>query len=161
MAPTTRSNLVIATTFVAAFILVSIPSPDWADQFRPDWVSLVLIYWCLATPQRVGVGTGWTVGLMLDVLYGSLLGQQALAKTIIAFLTIKLHLRVRMFPPWQQALFIFILLIIDHLVVMWIKGMTEQPPEVLSRWTPIVVGMVVWPWVFMFLRKVRRTKHVR
>ncbi|MDH5649492.1 MAG: rod shape-determining protein MreD [Gammaproteobacteria bacterium] len=160
MAPSTRNKLVITASFIAAFILISIPGPKWADQFRPDWVSLVLIYWCLAIPQRVGVGVGWTVGLMLDVLYGSLLGQHALAKTIIAFLTLKLYLRVRMFPPWQQAFFVFLLLAINQLIILWIKGIIGQPTETLTRWTSIIVGMVVWPWLFVILRKVRRHYHV-
>ena len=156
----TRSNLTIAATFAVAFILVSIPSPDWAEQFRPDWVSLVLIYWCLATPHRVGVGVGWTVGLLLDVLYGSLLGQQALAKCLIAFLTLKLHLRVRMFPPWQQAMIILLLLLINQLIILWVKGIIGHPTGSLSSWTPNIVGMVIWPVVFTLLRKIRRSSQV-
>ena len=156
----TRSNLTIFTTFVVAFILVSLPSPDWAEQFRPDWISLVLIYWCLATPNRVGVGVGWTAGLLLDVLYGSLLGQQALAKSLIAFLTLKLHLRVRMFPPWQQAMIILLLLVINHLIVLWAKGIAGHPTGNLSSWTPSIVGMAIWPVVFTMLRKVRRYSQV-
>ncbi len=155
-----RSRLVIGATFLVALILAIIPGPDWAEPFRPDWVGLVLIYWCMATPQRVGVGVGWTVGLILDVLYGSLLGQQALAKTLLAFLTQKLHLQMRMFPVWQQAVTVLVLIAINHLLVLWVKDLVAHRPIHLSYWTSSIVSMFIWPWLFVILRDVRRRAHV-
>ncbi len=151
-----RARFSIGLTFVVAFILVSLPGPAWLDQFRPDWVALVLVYWCLATPERVGVGTGWLVGLLLDVLYGSLLGQQAFAKTIIAFLTVKLHLRIRAYPRWQQASTLLLLLFLNQFLVYWLKNMVSTTPLQGAFWSTAIVGMVLWPWIFMILRKVRR-----
>jgi rod shape-determining protein MreD len=155
-----RSRLVIAITFLVAIILSILPGPDWAEQFRPNWVSLVLIYWCMATPQRVGVGTGWTVGLILDVLYGSLLGQQAIAKTLLAFLTLKLHLQLRMFPRWQQAVSVLVLIVLNHLLILWIKSLVGQTTVNLSNWTPSITSMLIWPWLFIILRDIRRRWHV-
>ena len=160
MGTNTHSRLIIAITFIAAFILTSLPGPGWAEPFRPDWVALVLIYWCMATPHRVGVGTGWTVGLILDVLYGSLLGQHALAKTVVAFLTLKLHLQVRVFPLWQQALVVLLLLGINQLLVLWIKGITGTTQGGFGYWTPMFIGMLIWPWLFIILRDIRRRAHV-
>ncbi len=155
-----RSRLVIAFTFLVALVLAILPVPGWAQPFRPDWVSLVLIYWCMATPQRVGVGIGWTVGLILDVLYGSLLGEQALAKTLVAFLTLKLHLRMRMFPRWQQAVTVLVLVAVNHLVVLWIRDLVTHTPVRWSYWTSSVVSMLIWPWLFVILRDVRRRARV-
>lgn len=156
-----RSNLIISITFVAAFILTSLPGPGWAEMFRPDWVGLVLIYWCLATPQRVGVGFGWTVGLIQDVVYGSLLGQNALGKTIIAFITLKLHLRIRVFPLWQQAVAVLFLLAFNQLLMLWIKGVIEQSTTSFAYWLSSVIGMIIWPWLFIILRDIRRRGNVR
>ncbi|MHB8455252.1 MAG: rod shape-determining protein MreD [Acidiferrobacterales bacterium] len=155
-----RSRLVIGITFLVALILSILPGPDWAEPFRPDWVGLVLIYWCMATPQRVGVGAGWIVGLILDVLYGSLLGQQALAMTLLAFLTIKLHLQMRMFPRWQQAVTVLVLIAINHLLVLWVRDMVVHAPVQWSYWTSSVVSMLIWPWLFVILRDVRRRARV-
>jgi len=83
---------------------------------------MVLIYWCMALPTRVGVGTAWSVGLMLDVLYGSMLGENALAKSLIAFLAVRFHLQLRMFPRWQQAVVVLLLVILNNLLVLWIKA---------------------------------------
>lgn len=152
-----RARFIIGLTFVVALILVSLPAPAWLDQFRPDWVALVLIYWCLATPERVGIGTGFTVGLQLDVLFGSLLGQQAFAKTVIAFLTVKLHLRIRAYPRWQQAATILLLLFINQFMVYWLRDLIDSAPIQAGFWSTAIVGMVLWPWVFILLRRVRRS----
>lgn len=155
--PSTRhARVAVFTTFLIAIVLALMPLPLWAEPFRPDWVGLVLIYWCMATPERVGVGTGWVVGLILDVLYGSILGLHALAKSLVAFLTIKLHLKLRMFPRWQQAVAVMTLLLLNQLLVLWIRGMLGKAPSSISYWTPSIVGMVIWPWLFVILRDVRR-----
>lgn len=155
-----RSRVTIAVTFIVALILNVMPGPVWAEQFRPDWVGLILIYWCLATPTRVGVGSGWMVGLALDVLYGSLLGQNALAKALVAYLAVKFHLQLRMFPRWQQAVSVLILLAINQLVVVWIRGVVGQAPGSFSYWLSSIIGMLIWPWLFVILRDVRRRVHV-
>ncbi len=67
-----RSIMLIGATFLVAYLLVLLPGPEWSARFRPNWVALVLIYWCIAAPGRVGIGTGWLVGIILDLLYGSL-----------------------------------------------------------------------------------------
>ncbi len=160
LSPGARSRLIIATSFGVALILAISPGPDWAEQFRPDWVGLVLIYWCLAVPQRVGVGTGWLVGLTLDVLNGALLGQYALAKSVIAFLTVRFHLQLRMFPRWQQAASVLLLIAINYLLVLWARSLAGEAPASWSYWTPSIVSMLAWPWLFVILRDVRRRWHV-
>lgn len=155
-----RSSLLLAATFVVAMILSLVRWPDWAQPFRPDWTGIVLIYWCLAIPHRVGVGTGWVVGLIEDILYGSLLGQYALAKTVIAFFAVKMHLKMRMFPRWQQAVFVFAMLLTGQFIVAWIKGLTTQTSTTVPYFTPSIVGMVLWPWLFIVLRDIRRRGHI-
>lgn len=160
LGPTSRRWVFIGASFAAAIILSIMPGPAWAEPFRPDWVDLVLIYWCLALPQRVGIGIGWTAGLVLDVLYGSLLGQQALAKALIAFITLKLHLQIRMFPRWQQAVTVFVLIALSDLLVFWIRGATGHAVNTWTYWVPSLVSMALWPWIFVILRDIRRRAHL-
>lgn len=155
-----KSRLALIATFAVAILLSVMPGPGWAEPFRPDWVGLVLIYWCMATPQRVGVGTGWLLGFVQDVLFGSLLGSHAIAKALIAFITLKLHLQLRMFPRWQQAAAVLVLLMLNQLLVLWIRGLSGHAPETFIYWTPSIVGMLVWPWLFVILRDVRRRGNV-
>ncbi|MCU7812927.1 MAG: rod shape-determining protein MreD, partial [Candidatus Thiodiazotropha sp. (ex Notomyrtea botanica)] len=100
-------NYIIYLTLLMGYFLTLIPLPEWAQTFRPQWVALILIYWCMALPERVGVGLGFIFGLLLDVLTGTLLGQHALGLSVVAFVTIKLHLRVRVMPLRQQVFTIF------------------------------------------------------
>jgi rod shape-determining protein MreD len=154
--PQTRARLALVASFLVAILLAIMPGPGWAEPFRPDWVGMVLIYWCIAVPERVGVGTGWTLGLILDVLYGALLGGNALAKALVAFIANKTHLKLRMFPRWQQAVVVLVLLALNQLLLLWIRGAAGRAPEAFAYWTPSIVAMVVWPWLFVILRDVRR-----
>ncbi len=155
-----RRRLIIGASFLVALVLSILPWPVWTEQFRPDWVALVLIYWCMALPTRVGVGTAWSVGLMLDVLYGSMLGENALAKSLIAFLTVRFHLQLRMFPRWQQAVVVLLLVAANNLLVLWIKNLAGQAPSTWSYLTPSIVSMLLWPWLFVILRDIRRHGNV-
>lgn len=160
VAPTMRSRLLLYSTFAVAILLSIMPGPTWAEPFRPDWVGLVLIYWCMAIPNRVGVGTGWALGLVMDVLYGSLLGLHALAKGIVAFVAVRFHPQLRMFPRWQQAVAVLVLLLLNQVFVIWVRGAIGSAPESIGYWTPSIVGLLVWPWLFIILRDIRRRGHI-
>ena len=147
---------VILLTFVIALFLTVIPLPEWARYVRPDWVGLVLIYWCMALPERVGVATGWFTGLLVDMLTGSLLGQHALALTVVAYLTLRFHQRLRLFPVWQQAVTILVLLILHQLLALWVSRIIGRPGVPWFFWMPSVLSMLIWPLVFSMLRGMRR-----
>ena len=151
---------VIVLTFVIALLLTVIPLPDWARYLRPDWVGLVLIYWCMALPDRVGVTTGWFVGLLVDLLTGSLLGQHALSLTVVAYVTLKFHLRLRLVPVWQQSLTVLVLLILHQLLALWISRLIGRPGVPLYFWAPSLIGMLLWPPVHSLLRGMRRSFRV-
>ena len=151
-----QNGVVILILFLIALVLTVMPLPDWVRDFRPQWVTLMLIYWCLALPQRIGVGTAWTLGVFEDVLTGTLLGQHALGLSVTAFLALRLHQRIRIFPLWQQSLSVFVLLLVEHLLSLWVIGATGQPTPSLWYWMPTLVGMFLWPWFYIVLRDVRR-----
>ena len=156
MSGTGPGRLVILATFCVALLLMILPMPDWARAFRPQWVTLVLIYWVIALPHRVGVGSGFVAGIILDVLTGTLLGQHALGLSIVAFIAIQLHQRIRVFPFWQQSLGILVLLLIEHLLAFWLTGATRGITPGLTYWAVPLIGALLWPWVFVTLRKIRR-----
>lgn len=156
-----RGSGTIALTFIVALMLTMLPLPEWAEFLRPEWATMVLIYWCMALPQRVGVGVGWVVGLLLDVIHGAVLGQYALALALVAYITLSLHQRMRIYPLAQQALVILMLLLLQQLLVIWIKGFLGQSPDSLQYWLPSFTSMLLWPWMFLILRDVRRSFGVR
>ena len=79
---------------------------------------------------------------------------------VLAFLTLKLHLQLRMFPRWQQAVSVLVLIATNHLLILWIKSLVGQSPASWTYWTPSIVSMLIWPWLFVILRDVRRRWHV-
>lgn len=156
MAARPQGSFIIFMSFVAALLLTIIPMPEWMTMFRPEWVALVLLYWCLALPQRVGVVYAFGLGLALDVLKGAILGQHALALAIIAFLAIKVHQQLRVYPMWQQALSIMALVILHQMLVLWINGIVGHKTDPWQYWLPAISSTLLWPWIYIILRDLRR-----
>lgn len=156
-----QNGWAIVLSFIAAFALAMIPLPFWLEVIRPEWVTLVLIYWCLALPHRVSVGMGWLAGMLLDVARGAVLGQHALALAVVAFLVVRLHQRMRLFPIWQQAISVLLLVVISELFIVWIRGMVGHPGGGWMAWLPAFTSMLIWPVVFSVLRGARRRFKVR
>lgn len=151
-----KGTSVIILSFIASMMLIIFPMPTWAQSFRPEWTAMILIYWCNAIPHRVSIGTAWTVGLFSDALTGTLLGQHALGYSILAYLCILLHERIRIYPLWQQALTVLMLLTLNQLIHLWITGIIGNPPRTWLYWVESVMGMLLWPWLFIFMRNVKR-----
>lgn len=155
-----NGGVVIVCSFIAAYMLTAMPLPAWAAGWRPAWVMLVLIYWCLALPERVGIGIAWVSGLLLDVQQGAIFGQNAIVMVIVAYIIIKLHQRIRVYPLTQQALLVCLFVLLSQLLMLWIRGMAGIPPQHWSYWAPALTSMILWPWSFIILRDIRRKFHV-
>ncbi len=152
----THGGNIILLSFIAAFILSMVPLPQMLQNIRPEFVLIVLIYWCIALPTRIGVGYGWIAGLIFDVSTDALLGQHALTFALIAYLTIQLHQRIRIFPIWQQALTIFILMMLQGTITLWIKGMLGDAPSLWSFMLPAISTALFWPIAYLLMRQIRR-----
>lgn len=150
------SFIIVPISLLIALMMNMVPLPDWAVTFRPDWLTLVMIYWCMALPKRVNIGVAWGLGLLLDVAQGTLLGQHAIGMAVVAYLTAETHQRIRVFSIWQQSLVIFIFLCLKQLLVVWVDGIMGAPPQSLLYFAPSFTGMLFWPWIFVILRHFRR-----
>lgn len=151
---------IVFTTLLVASMLAIIPLPDWASAWRPNWVAMTLVYWCLALPERVGVTTAWMAGIILDVLSDTLLGLHAFAFIWVAYVSIKLHTRWRVFPVWQQAGGVFLLCLLCQAWYAWVLGMLGNGPQNLEFLYPSISSMLLWPWLFILLRDIRRNFQV-
>jgi rod shape-determining protein MreD len=151
---------IIFISLLIAFLLTALPLPAWANPWRPAWVAMVLIYWCMALPGRIGIGTAWCLGLLLDVQQGALLGQNALVLALLAYFILQIHKRFRIFPLVQQSCLIGFIIIFCLLIASWITGIMGLPPQTWTYWAPVLTSMVLWPWLFVILRDMRRKYHV-
>ena len=146
---------VIILTLAVAIVLTLLPLPLNLDLLRPYWVALVLIYWCLESPDQITLGMAFSIGLLLDLLTGSLLGLHALSLVILVYLVTRFRARLRFFPNWQLALSIFALLLNDRIILLWIISLRGDPVPSLSFWLPPIAGTLLWPVVFLLLDRVR------
>ncbi len=132
------------------------PMPITVDSFRPDWVLIVVLYWSMALPNKVNVITAWVLGFILDVLLGSVLGVHAAAMAISVYIAAVNYQKIRNFSLWQQALIVAVLSALYNLLTFWMEHFLTQVPFLVSYLYPVITSMIVWPWAFLLLRKVRR-----
>ncbi|CAI8794324.1 MULTISPECIES: rod shape-determining protein MreD [Pseudomonas] len=151
-----RNGWVVWLTFLIGMLLSVSPMLPFAEVFRPMWLALLLAFWTLALPHRVGMTTAFVLGLAEDVLYGTLLGQNALVLTLITFLVLSLQQRLRMFPMWQQSLVILVIFGLAQLIQLWLSALTGNRLPTLALIWSAVISALLWPWISYGLRGLRR-----
>ncbi len=142
-------------TVTAAALLSLLPLPDMLLPFKPYWVALVIIYWSLETNDMISLGMAFVIGLFFDILSSSLMGLHALSLVIMVFLVQHFRSRLRFFPPWQQALSVLGLLVNDRIILIWIAALLGEPLPTWQYWLPPLIGMALWPWLFLLLDRMR------
>lgn len=147
---------VVPLSFVIAFALTAVPLPDWALPWRPSWIAMVLMYWCVALPQRFGVLIGWFIGLLLDVMHGSILGQHAFGLAFVAYVALIYHQRIRVFPVAQQALFVAATVFVYSFAMLQIYNLLGSVDYAYSYLLGTLTTALLWPWIYYVLRDVRR-----
>jgi rod shape-determining protein MreD len=155
-----HAGWVIWASFILALMLSILPMPEWAGPYRPLWVLVTLIYWTVAVPERVGIGVGWTVGLFSDVLNDSLLGENALALAVVAWLCLRLSRRMRVASLPKQLLTVCALVAAHQLVILGVRMFTGDTPQGPVYWLPVLTSAVIWPWVLSLLRDLRHRFRV-
>ncbi|MEM7466713.1 MAG: rod shape-determining protein MreD [Pseudomonadota bacterium] len=146
----------IFVTFLAAFMLTVLPLPEWAIPWRPAWVALVLGYWCLALPETLGVLVGWVIGLLLDVVHGSLFGQHALGLAFIAYFLVLNHRQIRVFPLLRQSMVVGSVIFAYTLYTLFVYNLLGSKPYGYHYLGSAITSALLWPWIFVVLRDLRR-----
>lgn len=147
----------IALSFAAALLLNFLPWPDL--RMVPDFVALVLTFWCVRQPRLVGLGVGWLLGLLTDAGNGVLLGQHALAYSLLAFLAIWLSRRILWFGPLQQALHVAALLLAAQAVSMLVRLAAGADFPGWGIAVGPLIGALLWPfltWLLLLPQRRRR-----
>ena len=137
----------------------TVPLSGIAQALEPDFLALVLLYWCIREPRLIGVGIAWCLGLLMDVADATLFGQHALAYAVLAYAAEYFRRRVLRFPLWQQAAHVAVLLLFCAGLVLLVRVVGGAP---LPRWTYVMgplVGAFLWPVVTVLLQWPQRPRR--
>lgn len=141
------SNTFVWGSLLGAFLLnmawgrATGTSGLWA----PDWMLLVLTFWNIYQPLKVGVISASVFGLMMDVHASALLGQHALAYTLSAYAAVSLHRRILWFDAWRQALQLFILFLVAHAIQWLARWLSGDSMLFGSEWLSPLTTALIWP----------------
>ena len=151
------SRFFIAASLATALMLNWLPWSGLWLALRPDFSALVLLYWCVHKPYRVGIGIAWMIGILADVADSSLFGQHALAYSVLAFSGIVLHRRIQMFDLRLQTLQVFPLLLLAYAAyaaVHWqLRGYIAW-----EYFLGCVVSTLLWAPLTVLLQALRRPR---
>ena len=140
--------------FVAITLLVALAVnllPLGRHPGAPDLLAVVLVFWSVHQPRRVGIGVAFLFGLAMDVNEGALLGQHALAYTLLSFAAIGMQRRLMWFTLPEQALQVLPLFLAAHLVEMAVRLLAGGMfPGWLMLMAPLLEA-VLWPVASLLL----------
>ena len=154
MSRATRS-WVMPVSVVAALLLGLLPLPELLQPLRPYWLALVVAFWVIETPEKVGLGFAFLIGVVADLMFGGILGEQALRLVIMAFILQRFRTRLRFFPLPQQALAMGALLLNDRIVAYVLHLALGEPVLPWMYWWAPLIGMLLWPPLFLLLDGLR------
>lgn len=147
-----KQIMMIVLSFLVGMVLEVIPLPHWAVWARPEWVFIILIFWVVSRPQYVGIAVAFFVGILIDLLTGTLLGQHALAFTFVMYLIIAFYPQLKLFPLWQQLGIIFMLTLLQLALQCWVLEIIGTLPRNWGYWMPALTSTVIWPWFYLLFK---------
>lgn len=152
-----RSLIPVYVTFLLAFICMLMPLPLWAEWLKPSWVVLVLLYWVLVMPNRVGLGLAWITGLLLDGVMNIPFGVNAFALVVISYFLIRFNANIRTMFFLPKMAMIFLLLFCYQLILIYFVAVKGS--LLFAIWLGFLhalVSVLIWPWLAIILFEFQR-----
>jgi len=154
-----NKTFTVAITIFIAMALSILPLPQWIAFIWPQWVLLVLLYWSVRMPHTISVGWAFTVGILLDLLTGTLVGAHALALTGVVYISSKFFQRMQHVIIWQQIMMVLLLVIGYQAALFWIHGLATHLSLSPWLWLSAISSAVIWPWLQVLLNTRRMRAH--
>ena len=140
------------------FILTILPLPEVVAWMRPQWVLLILLFWAISMPDYAGIGSAFIIGILMDLLTGTVLGQHAMFYCFFVYLALKFNQQVRSYPMVQQMVFVGIITLFILIVQYFIQSFIGIKSISWSYWVPILSNSILWPWLCLLLQEL--TEHI-
>ncbi|HUL40400.1 MAG TPA: rod shape-determining protein MreD [Burkholderiales bacterium] len=152
-----KTSVIVLSLAIALFLNL-LPWSGFGLLIRPDFVALILLYWCMHWPRKVGFGTAWGMGLLMDVADATLLGEHAFAYSLLVYLAIIVRRRALVFSPREQVWHVLSLLLISQLAILLVKVYSGAEFIGWGYFLSSVTGSLLWPALSALLAVVLRLK---
>ncbi|MBX2857879.1 MAG: rod shape-determining protein MreD [Cellvibrionaceae bacterium] len=146
----------VLISFVIAMLVAVWPLPAKFAVFRPELACLLVIYWVMSSPHRMGMRYAWLIGLSQDLIEGYVWGAHAMSLTIIAYICLVSYQRIRSYSIWHQAIWVFVLVGLHQVVCNWVQGLAGYTMSLVSLLVPAVISALLWPLLTLILWRLRR-----
>jgi rod shape-determining protein MreD len=133
-----------------------VPWPNLIKTYQPYWLALALIYWSIESPRKCGLMTAFFYSLLLDVLYGGLLGKFGFSMVAMVFIIGKFHKRLKMTSFWQLTLMISALLLNDAFIRSSIDWISQNADSFKINLWPVLTSTLAWPWFKYFFDRIKQ-----
>ena len=151
---TFHSMMAVAT--VLALCISVAPMGSSFTFFRPEFVCLLVIYWLLQTPLHLGVGFTAIIGLVQDVIEGTVWGAHMMALVVVGYVCVVSYQRFKNYSTWHQTLWVLVLIGIHQNIVNWIQGMQGYRTETTMLLLSTAVSALFWPLLKFGLGRLKR-----
>ncbi len=147
--------LTIALAMVLAILHVPESWPQWLGWLRPAWLAMVVFYWVMELPHRLGLISAWVIGLLLDVLYADPLGLNGFLLAAITYVVWRFYERLRMYSIVQQCVVVFLLVLVTESLRIVVQDVAWSRGWSWGVILPALMSMLTWPFVYLVLQRAR------
>lgn len=145
----------ILSVFIA-LVLMLLPVPQWLFYFWPNWMALVLLYWAMMHPNRVGPMVALLVSLLLEVLFVSHFGVIGAGLVVVVFFVNRIQAQLRAMSVWQQAIVMALLIGVFKLLTGWLTGMVSDFIISVEYWYSLITNFLIWPFLVILLNLLKQ-----
>ena len=147
-------NLIFTwSIIILSIVLTIIPVPDIINSFRLPWLMMTVIYFSIFNVALIGVFSAWLSGLILDLMAGGLMGENAMILSVISYLSYRFRFQIRVYPIWLIMVVVLILLSLGELLSLWIQGVSGIMNISIVNWINISIAIIIWPLFMGFIQK--------
>ena len=150
-----RNLFFIWSMILLSIILTVMPVPELLDQYRLPWLTMTVIFFSIFNISLIGIISVWFSGLILDIMTGGLMGENALILAVLSYLSYRFRFQIRVYPMWQIMLVVLILLSLGELISLWINGVSGTMFFNIYDWINVGIAVLVWPIFMRVLEKIQ------
>lgn len=146
--------LSLLSIFIVTFVMELAPWPQGFQHFKPAWLVLAFIYWTLFFPQKVSIRWGFLLGLVWDVILGSVLGIHSLVLSLLSYIIASNQQLLRNLSLWQQSLLVMLATYGIHLAIFTLEFLIHTASFYWQDIFSAIISGILWPWVFLLFRAI-------